>query len=97
MERLIDIAKTTLIVVIVSVFLLFCGDWGVVLYKVANHGNALGTITVHRMVTTSLKNGKYDVYALDPVDQTCVNSIFPHQGYTPCWYLQRHTEQITSY
>ena len=20
----------------------------------------------------------------------CVNSAFPHQGYSPCWYLNRH-------
>ncbi|HEX8816374.1 MAG TPA: hypothetical protein VF753_12810 [Terriglobales bacterium] len=29
----------------------------------------------------------------DPVAQTCVNSIFPHLGYSPCWYLQRNPQQ----
>jgi len=28
-----------------------------------------------------------------PVIQTCVESLMPHFGYAPCWYLQRHTIQ----
>jgi hypothetical protein len=28
-----------------------------------------------------------------PVMQTCVDSLMPHFGYTPCWYLRRHTLQ----
>ncbi len=28
-----------------------------------------------------------------PVIQTCVESLMPHFGYVPCWYLQRHTIQ----
>ena len=26
-----------------------------------------------------------------PVMQTCVDALMPHFGYTPCWYLKRHT------
>jgi hypothetical protein len=28
-----------------------------------------------------------------PVMQTCVDALMPHFGYTPCWYLRRHTIQ----
>jgi len=38
-----------------------------------------------------LKSGKSDFYFLDPQKQTCVNSLFPHLGYKPCWYLRKHT------
>jgi hypothetical protein len=24
-----------------------------------------------------------------------VNSLFPHAGHVPCWYLKRHTQQET--
>jgi hypothetical protein len=24
---------------------------------------------------------------------TCVDALMPHFGYTPCWYLRRHTMQ----
>jgi hypothetical protein len=28
-----------------------------------------------------------------PVMQTCVDSLMPHFGDPPCWYLKRHTLQ----
>jgi len=37
-------------------------------------------------------------YSVGPsVMQTCVDALMPHFGYTPCWYLRRHTyQQISS-
>lgn len=26
-----------------------------------------------------------------PVIETCIDALMPHLGYTPCWYLRRHT------
>jgi len=26
-----------------------------------------------------------------PIMETCLDSLMPHFGYTPCWYLRRHT------
>ena len=41
------------------------------------------------------KDGKTSYEPGEPESQTCVNSIFPHFGYNPCWYLKRHkTQQI---
>ena len=28
-----------------------------------------------------------------PTMETCVEALMPHFGYTPCWYLKRHTFQ----
>jgi hypothetical protein len=28
-----------------------------------------------------------------PAIETCVEAFMPHFGYTPCWYLRRHTIQ----
>jgi hypothetical protein len=28
-----------------------------------------------------------------PAIETCVETLMPHFGYTPCWYLRRHTIQ----
>jgi hypothetical protein len=36
------------------------------------------------------KDGKTEYEEGDPETQTCVNSLFPHLGYSPCWYLRRH-------
>jgi hypothetical protein len=33
-----------------------------------------------------------------PVIETCIDALMPHFGYTPCWYLRRHTiRQIGPY
>ncbi|HLH31135.1 MAG TPA: hypothetical protein VKY31_08025 [Terriglobia bacterium] len=48
------------------------------------------TVTIKRYYAVGLKNGKTEMYYADPINQTCVNSVFPHMGYTPCWYVRRH-------
>lgn len=57
----------------------------------------LGTITVQRYDAIPEKNGKVEFQVEPPVAQPCVHSIFPHQGYLPCWYLSRHSEQRINY
>jgi hypothetical protein len=51
---------------------------------------AFGTVSVRPYYDVTLKSGKSDLYFLDSQQQTCVNSLFPHLGYTPCWYLRKH-------
>ena len=50
-------------------------------------------VTVHRYYALHKSRDKMSLINTDPVDQTCVSAVFPHLGYTPCWYLRRHTEQ----
>jgi len=40
-----------------------------------------------------MKNGKTEYTFDPPVPQECVNSLFPHFGDPPCWYLSRHKRQ----
>jgi len=69
-------------------------DYGVFRYRVAaNRG--FGQVTVNSYEAVRQKNGKTEFLFDQPQAQTCVNSLFPHAGYAPCWYLQRHTEQRT--
>jgi hypothetical protein len=37
-----------------------------------------------------MKNGRFEYSLGDTETQTCVRSLFPQLGYTPCWYLSRH-------
>ena len=53
-------------------------------------GSSMGTVIMRRYYAVGLKNGKTELDFVDPENETCVNSIFPHMGYTPCWYLRRH-------
>jgi hypothetical protein len=50
-------------------------------------------VTVHRFYALHKSREKMSVINTEPVEQTCVSALFPHLGYTPCWYLARHTEQ----
>jgi hypothetical protein len=49
-----------------------------------------------RVLAIPEKNGKTE-YEVDPQnpDQTvtCVHSLFPHSGYSPCWYVKPRINQ----
>ena len=51
------------------------------------------SITVHRVYTLHKSREKVNIVNAEPGEETCVRAVFPHLGYTPCWYLERHTEQ----
>ena len=41
-----------------------------------------------------LKSGKTEINYDKSENQVCTNSIFPHLGYDPCWYVRRHTRKM---
>ena len=49
-----------------------------------------------RVLAIPEKNGKteYEVDAQSPEQTvTCVHSLFPHNGYSPCWYVKPRINQ----
>jgi len=52
-----------------------------------------GAVTVRPYYDVPQKSGKSVFYFLDPQKRTCVNSLFPQMGYSPCWFLRRHARQ----
>jgi hypothetical protein len=73
--------------------LAFAIDAGVLHYRVATNRNAFATVTVRPFYAVERKDKRVEYMYNDPEQQTCVNSVFPQLGDTPCWYLRRHTEQ----
>lgn len=71
--------------------LLYAGDYLAVRIPIPKTRAAFGTVIVRPYYDVGLKSGKSDFYILDPQPQTCVNSLFPHLGLTPCWYLRKHS------
>ena len=69
--------------------ILYAGDWLALRYR----ADPYGAVTVRRYYALHKSRGKVNFIFADPQDQTCVRSLFPHAGYTPCWYLSRHPEQ----
>lgn len=70
-------------------------DYAVFRYRVSTNRQPFRQITVNSYDAVQQKNGKTQFIFNPPEAQTCVNALFPRNGYTPCWYLQRHTEPRT--
>lgn len=67
-------------------------DWAV--YKLT--GSPQGSVTVNQTMSVPLKGNKTEVEYLGTNDVSCSRSLFPHDGETPCWQLERHPNQNIS-
>jgi hypothetical protein len=81
-----------LVALAVAAGVLWVGDWAVLRVRVS-HGTAYGVVQVKQFLATPLKGNKveYDYMGTNPV--TCSRSIFPQQGNSACWWLERHSSQ----
>ena len=62
-------------------------------YRVGSGHNPDGTLTVQFYYAIQEKNGKTEYDFQPPQQESCVNSLFPHAGYSPCWYERKHTQK----
>jgi hypothetical protein len=69
---------------------LYAGDYLSARYRIPGNRQTLGTVQVQTLYTTPQKNGRVESWVGNASPETCLNSLFPHLGYTPCWYLTRH-------
>jgi hypothetical protein len=83
--------KRAIVIVLVLSGLTFFLDY----VKLRTTANAFGSVTIRRYYAVGLKNGRTEMSMAESQSEMCVNSVFPHLGYYPCWYLRRHdTKQI---
>jgi hypothetical protein len=73
--------------------LVFAGDYLVLRYKMSSNRQPFGTVEVQPYYAVPLKDGKTEFIFLKPENHTCVNSLFPHVGKRPCWYLRKHRDR----
>ena len=85
--------KQILFVVVALVVLGYVADDLSVRYKLPSSRQALGSVQVRKVYAVKRKNGSTEFLFDDPTSASCVNSLVPHLGLSPCWYLERHTEQ----
>ena len=52
-----------------------------------------GSVMVRKYYAVALKNRKTEYMFEPPQPERCVNSLLPHFGSSPCWYLTRHPRQ----
>jgi hypothetical protein len=61
-------------------------------------GDPFDVVTYPHLLAIPLKGNKvdYELDAQSPMEtDPCVHSLFPHYGYTPCWYILRKSKSPT--
>jgi len=81
-----------LIIAVLLLALLYAGDYLALRYRIAKN-TGLGSVNIVRYYAVKQKDGTTQFMFTNPQTQGCVNSWFPHMGYAPCWYLNRHSTQ----
>lgn len=84
--------QRTVFVFMAAVLIIYVADWSV--FKI--YGSATSKVTVSHFVSAALKNNKQELDYLGSEDVPCSDTLFPQGGYTPCWYLRRHSNQVSS-
>src|SRR5690242_1464927 len=69
-------------------------DYGRVKLRAAGGGKVFDDMRVDQLYTATNKWKQVEWSRGNPVIERCVNSLLPHFGYKPCWYLRRHTIHI---
>jgi len=87
-----------LISVLAVLGLLYVGDFLYFRVRMLHPAPAhpLESLKTLRVLAIPEKNGKteYEVDAQNPEQTiTCVHSLFPHSGYSPCWYVKPRINQ----
>ncbi len=85
--------RNTLLGALILLAAAYLVDYAVLRFRLASNRSATATVTVRPVYSVPQKNRSTEFLLGDPQDETCVNSLFPHMGDSPCWYLRRHKEQ----
>ena len=97
MNLVLKIVSRVLIAAIALLVLSFCGDYLVAKYRVSkNPSGSLEAVKIQPMYIIPHKDSRAEYVFGDPQTQTCVHSIFPHFGYSPCWYVKKNTQPVIS-
>jgi hypothetical protein len=90
--------KRALLLSVALVAVAYVADYAMIRVRMAfpKLGPALDSVQMERLYAIALKNGRteYELDAQQPeVTVTCVRALFPHLGYSPCWYLRRNSQK----
>ena len=85
--------KRILFITVLAFFILYAGDYLSLRYGIPKGRAQFGVVKVQSYYAVGLKSGKTEFMFLGPKNQTCVHSLFPHFGDSPCWYLSRRKVQ----
>ncbi|MGA2848492.1 MAG: hypothetical protein ABSE46_05825 [Terracidiphilus sp.] len=81
-----------ILVLLVGFVVIYFGDYA--LFRL--RGSPLSKVTINQFQSVPLKGTKIEYDYLGTSDVPCSQSLFPHAGQSPCWYLRRNPNQNTS-
>ena len=79
--------------IVILAIALYAGDYLSLRYQIPRGRAQFGVVKIQSYYAVGLKSGKTEFMFLGPKNQTCVHSLFPHFGDSPCWYLNRKKVQ----
>ena len=89
--------QRSLIALVVLLAVVYAYDYLSVHHRMGEQkkGDPFDTVTYPNVLAIPEKGNRTE-YALDAqspmMTEACVHSIFPHEGYLPCWYVIRKTQ-----
>jgi hypothetical protein len=97
MPKARTILKRASIAAVAAVVLVYFGDTLSVWHRMANKtaDNPLTTLTTQPIIEIPHKDGRDEIVLGQSQTQTCVRALFPHDGYSPCWYVARQNQSTT--
>lgn len=95
MDRLIKIARRVGLAIVALSAVLYAADYLSVRHRMTKKtaGDPLDSMKIQRTYVIPHKDGRAEIIFGEPETQVCVHSLFPHMGYTPCWYLKRQAQK----
>jgi hypothetical protein len=92
-QSLKRLLQKLIVSLVLGAAVVYIADYLLLRYRVATNRNPYGAVTVQPYYAVPRKDHKTEFMFDDPQDQTCVNSLFPHFGDSPCWYLSRNKQK----
>jgi hypothetical protein len=88
------VAKGLLLAAALSILGVYASDYAWLEYRIGHDtaGQAFGSVTFY--YATALKNGRTEIFYDQPQTEICVQALFPHAGYRPCWYAAKSQVRI---
>ena len=92
------VLRFSLIGLLIASAALYVGDWAAFTLR----GSPTDQVTVSLFVSAPLKDNKQEIDFIGQEQWSCTRTMFPqvpfaHDRSMPCWYLRRHTNQVTTY
>ncbi len=93
---MIRILRALLIALLAALAIVYSGDWVAFRFHIPGNRELYADVRVDQVYTDTNKWNEIEYSRGNPVTERCVYSLFPHDGMRPCWYVKRHTMNVTN-